>query len=168
MLSLRAIVSVCALVLVSACVSTTPSEPAPPVLTLDAQGIQHTASQTRLDFGRDQAGVIDSISRVFNESPASVTTTAECGAGPVTAAAFADGLTLNFQDNRFVGWVNSDPSLAVAGGFRAGQPRVGMPQVSFQITTLGSEFSRSDVSGILTEDDESVRLLWAGTTCFFR
>ena len=167
MLSLRALASVCAIVVVSACV-TTPSEPAPPVLRLDAQGIQHTASQTRLDFGRAQDGVIDSISRVLDERPTSVTTNAECGAGPVTAAAWSDGLTLNFQDDSFVGWVNSDPDLDVAGGFRAGQPQVQMPQVSFQVTTLGSEFSRSDISGILTEDDERIRLLWAGTTCFFR
>jgi len=167
MLSLRALASVCAIVLVAACV-TTPSESVPPVLMLDAQGIEHTASQTRLDFGRAQDGVIDSISRVLNERPASITTNAECGAGPVTAAAWPDGLTLNFQQDAFVGWVNSDPELDVAGGFRAGQPRVEMPQVSFQVTTLGSEFSRSDVSGILTEDDARVRLLWAGTTCFFR
>jgi hypothetical protein len=86
----------------------------------------------------------------------------------VTAAAWDDGLTLNFQNGQFVGWVNADPELAVAGGFRAGQPRLEMPPVSFQVTTLGTEFSRSDISGILTEDDTRIRLLWAGTTCFFR
>ncbi len=167
MLSLRALASVCAAVLVAACV-TTPREPEPPVLTLDAQGLRPTVSQQRVDFGRDQAGVVATVSRVLNEMPSSVTTTAECGAGPVTAASWDDGLTLNFQNGTFVGWTNADPDLAVAGGFRAGQPRLEMPQVSFQVTTLGTEFSRSDVSGILSEDDERVRLLWAGTTCFFR
>jgi hypothetical protein len=156
-----------AVLALSACV-TTPREPEPPVLTLDAQGISPTVSQLRIDFGRAQAGVIDTVSRLLDEGPNAITTTAECGAGPVTAAAWDDGLTLNFQNGQFVGWVNADPDLAVAGGFRAGQPRLEMPPVSFQVTTLGTEFSRSDISGILTEDDTRIRLLWAGTTCFFR
>jgi hypothetical protein len=156
-----------AVLALSACV-TTPREPEPPVLTLDAQGISPTVSQLRIDFGRAQAGVIDTVSRLLDEGPNAITTTAECGAGPVTAAAWDDGLTLNFQNGQFVGWVNADPELAVAGGFRAGQPRLEMPPVSFQVTTLGTEFSRSDISGILTEDDTRIRLLWAGTTCFFR
>jgi hypothetical protein len=151
----------------SACVST-PREPEPPVLTLDAQGIQPTVSQLRIDFGRAQAGVIDTVSRLLDEGPDAVTTNAECGAGPITAAAWEDGLTLNFQNGQFVGWVNADPNLAVAGGFRAGQSRLDMPQTSFQITTLGTEFSRSNISGILIEGDAAIRLLWAGTTCFFR
>jgi hypothetical protein len=33
---------------------------------------------------------------------------------------------------------------------------------------LGTEFSRNDVFGLLTENDAAIRLLWAGTTCFFR
>jgi hypothetical protein len=164
---IRAIMILVAALALSACV-TTPREPEPPVMTLDAQGIQPTVSQLRIDFGRAQAGVIDTVSRLLDDGPEAVTTTAECGAGPVTAAAWEDGLTLNFQNGQFVGWVNADPDLAVAGGFRAGQPRLSMPQTSFQITTLGTEFSRSDINGILTEDDEAIRLLWSGTTCFFR
>jgi hypothetical protein len=167
MLSLRALAVLCAAALLAACV-TTPREPEPPVLSLDAQGIRPTVSQLRIDFGRAQAGVIDTVSRLLDEGPNAITTTPECGAGPVTAASWEDGLTLNFQNGQFTGWVNSDPDLAVAGGFRAGMPRLAMPQVSFQVTTLGTEFSRSDVFGILTEDDEAIRLLWAGTTCFFR
>ena len=166
-MTLRALFAVLAALALSGCV-TTPREPEPPVMTLDAQGITPTVSQLRIDFGRAQIGVIDTVSRLLGEDPAQITTNAECGAGPVTAAAWEDGLTLNFQDGAFVGWTNADPDLAVAGGFRAGQPRLEMPQVSFQVTTLGTEFSRSDVFGILTEGDVAIRLLWAGTTCFFR
>lgn len=151
----------------SACVST-PREPALPVLTLDAQGIQPSASTLRIDFGRDQAGVIDTVSRLLDERPQGVTVNPDCGAGNIAAATWEDGLTLNFQDGRFAGWVNRDPDLAVAGGFRAGQPRLEMPQTSFQVTTLGTEFSRSNINGILTDGDAQVLLLWAGVTCFFR
>jgi hypothetical protein len=138
------------------------------VLTLDAQGIQPTVSQLRIDFGRAQAGVVDTVTRLLGEGPAEVVTNPDCGVSPITSAAWEDGLTLNFQDGSFVGWVNTDPDLAVAGGFRAGMPRLEMPPVSFQVTTLGTEFARSDIGGILSENDENILLLWAGVTCFFR
>ncbi|MEY3004094.1 MAG: hypothetical protein RLZZ491_1270 [Pseudomonadota bacterium] len=164
---LRALIALCAVFALSACVGT-PRAPAPSVLSLDGQGIQPSVSQLRIDFGRAQVGVIDTVSRLLGESPDEIVTNAECGAGPVTAARWDDGLTLNFQDGAFVGWVNSDPDLAVAGGFRAGMPRLSMPPVSFQITSLGTEFGRGEVFGLLTEGDVAIQLLWAGTTCFFR
>ena len=163
----RALTILAATLALGACVGT-PREPEPPVLTLDAAGIQPTVSQLRIDFGRAQPGVIDTVSRLLGDGPEAVTTNAECGAGPVTSATWEDGLTLNFQNGDFVGWVSSDPDLGVAGGFRPGMSRLEMPQTSFQITTLGTEFSRSDINGILTEGDAAIRLLWAGTTCFFR
>jgi hypothetical protein len=153
--------------LLEACV-TTPSEPLPPPLSLDARGIQPTVSQLRIDFGRAQVGVIETVSRLLGERPVQVTTNFECGAGPVTAAAWADGLTLNFQEGNFVGWVNTDPDLPAGGGILPGQSRLDMPQVSFSVTSLGTEFSRTEVYGLLTENDEAVRIVWAGTTCFFR
>ena len=164
---LRILIALCAALVVTACMPG-PRAPALPPLSLDAQGIQPSISQLRIDFGRAQVGVIDTVTRLLGEGPTEIVTTAECGAGPVTAARWKDGLTLNFQDGAFVGWVNADPDLAVAGGFRAGMPRLSMPPVSFQITTLGTEFGRGEVFGILTEGDGAIRLLWAGTTCFFR
>jgi len=166
-MSLRALIAVCAALALSACV-TTPREPAPPAIALDGQGIQPTISQLRIDFGRAQVGVIDTVTRLLGEGPDEIVTTAECRTGPVTAASWEDGLTLNFQDGAFVGWVNSDPDLAVAGGFRAGMARLSMPPVSFQVTSLGTEFGRGDISGLLTEGDTAIQMLWAGTTCFFR
>ena len=166
-MSLRATIAVCAMLILSGCV-TTQREPAPPPIALDAQGIQPTISGLRIDFGRAQVGVIDTVSRLLGEGPDQIVTTAECGPGSITAASWGDGLTLNFQDGAFVGWVNTDPDLAVAGGFRAGQPRLAMPPVSFQITSRGTEFARSDIAGLLTEGDAAIRLLWAGRTCFAR
>lgn len=166
-MSLRAVAAVCLTLALAACV-TTPSEPAPPAMTLDARGIQPTISGLRIDFGRAQIGVVETVSRLLDERPESIVTNSECGAGPITSARWEDGLTLNFQDGSFVGWTNSDPDLGVAGGFRADQLRIEMPQTSFQVTTLGTEFNRSDIFGILDETDTRIRLLWAGTTCFFR
>jgi hypothetical protein len=164
---LSAMTCLAASALLAACV-TTPREPEPSVLTLDARGIQPTVSQLRVDFGRAQMGVVDTVTRLLGEGPAQVVTNAECGAGPVTAASWSDGLTLNFQEGNFVGWVNTDPDLPAGGGIRPGQSRLDLPQGNFSITSLGTEFSRSEVYGLLTENDEAVRIVWAGTTCFFR
>lgn len=143
-------------------------EPEVPPLTLDGEGIQPTVSGLRIDFGRAQTGVIDTVSRLLEEDPVEIVTQAECGAGLVTAVRWEEGLTLNFQDGAFAGWVTGDASLPVAGGFFPGQPRVNMPQVSFQVTTLGNEFARGPIAGILDPTDTQIALLWAGTTCFFR
>lgn len=166
-MSLRAMIAVCVALGLSACV-TTPREPAPPPLSLDAQGIQPSVSALRIDFGRAQVGVIDTVTRILGSGPTQIATNTECGAGSVTAASWRDGLTLNFQDGMFVGWVNADPDLPVAGGFVPGMSRLSMPPVSFQVTSLGTEFGRGDVLGLLTEGDAAIAMLWAGTTCFFR
>jgi len=161
-----ALIALVAATALSACVGT--REPEVPPFTLDGRGIEPTVSGLRIDFGRAQIGVIDTVSRLLDEEPAQVITQTECGAGPVTAAQWEDGLTLNFQDGTFVGWTTSDPDLPVTNGFRPGQRRVEMPQVSFQVTTLGDEFARGAVAGLLDPTGETVALLWSGTTCFFR
>ncbi|MCR9070019.1 MAG: hypothetical protein NXH79_14380 [Rhodobacteraceae bacterium] len=153
--------------LLAACV-TTPREPEPPTLVLDGGGLLPNSGPLRIDFGREQTGVIDVVSRLLDETPVSVSTNTECGAGPVTAATWEDGLTLNFLDGAFAGWTSSDPAFPVAGGFVAGQPRLEMPQTSFQVTTLGTEFNRGDIFGLLNAEETEVGLLWAGVTCFFR
>jgi len=166
-MSLRALTTLFAALVLSACVSSAPTEPEPSALTLDAGGLQPTISGLRVDFGRAQLGVVDTVSRLLGDRP-QITTNSNCSTGPLTIAQWRDGLTLNFQDNAFVGWSTTDPDLAVAGGFAAGQPRLEMPSVSFQVTPRGTEFNRAGVFGLLDENDTAVRVMWSGTTCFFR
>ena len=125
-------------------------------------------SGLRIDFGRAQAGVVLSVSRLLDEDPIAITEQAECGAGPITAVRWESGLTLNFFEGAFRGWVSSDPELPADGGFRPGMMRVELPAVSFQLTSLGDEFSRGQIGGLLDESATVVELLWSGTTCFFR
>ncbi len=167
MLSIRTTAAVLAAALLSACV-TTEREPDLPTFTLDGSGIAPSVSGLRIDFGRAQVGVIDTVTRLLDDAPVAVTTNAECGAGPVTAAVWEDGLTLNFMDGNFMGWTNSDPTLPTTDGFVPGQSRLEMPPVSFQITSLGAEFNRGDIFGLLDESETRIDLLWAGVTCFFR
>lgn len=150
----------------TACIS--PREPEVPPMTLDGNGIAVSETAQRIDFGRDQAGVIGTVSRLLGDDPEGITTQQECGAGPVTAARWEDGLTLNFQNGTFSGWTSSDPGIPVEFGFVAGMPRTAMPDASFQVSTLGEEFTRARIGGLLSQDASTVALLWSGTTCFFR
>jgi hypothetical protein len=154
--------------LVLAACATTPRTPDVPPFTLDGEGIAPMISGLRIDFGRAQVGVIDTVSRLLGEPPASVVSVIECGAGPMTIARWDSGLSLNFVDADFRGWVTSDPALPVAGGFSVGQPRVEMPTVSFQVTSLGEEFNIGPISGRLDPTATEIGQMWSGVTCFFR
>lgn len=164
---MRALIALLAVLGLSACISPTPREPEIPVLTLDGNGLQPSTSALRVDFGRAQTGVIDTVSRLLDERPAQISTNTQCRAGPVTSAQWANGLTLTFMDGNFLGWNTSDPALPVAGGFRPGQLRTEMPQISFQVTSLGTEFNRAGVFGLMDSTGNEVRVLWTGLTCFF-
>jgi hypothetical protein len=153
--------------LLAGCV-TTPEEPELPPFTLTGGGIDPTISRLSIDFGRAQIGVIDTVTRLLQAGPVEVTTVAECGAGPMTIARWDNGLSLNFIQEDFRGWVSSAPELPIDGGFTPGQARVDMPQVSFQVTSLGNEFNIGPVSGLLNEADTEILLMWSGATCFFR
>jgi hypothetical protein len=165
---MRALAALFASALVLAGCVTTPEDPELPPFTLTGTGIDPTISRLSIDFGRAQVGVIDTVSRLLRADPDEVTTVAECGAGPMTIARWENGLSLNFVDEDFRGWVSSDPDLPVDGGFVPGQPRVSMPQVSFQVTSLGNEFNIGPVSGLLDETETGILLMWSGATCFFR
>jgi hypothetical protein len=47
-------------------------------------------------------------------------------------------------------------------------PRVEMPTVSFQVTSLGNEFNVGPVSGLLDPGETEIQTMWSGATCFFR
>jgi len=141
-----------------------PEAPPPAGLTPDATGLQPAGSPLRIDFGRAQDGVIAAVTRLLGSAPASRTRNGECGAGLVTAVRWENGLTLNFLEGDFRGWVVDRPGQPVAGGFAVGT----LPEnVTLEDTTLGQEFSSGGVHG-LVQDGATIDTLWAGTTCFFR
>ncbi len=165
---LRASLMLAAALMMAGCVSTPNDVDAPPILTLDSRGMVEGSTGLRVDFGRARQGTVAAVSRILGESPVEISQNPECGAGPMTFARFEDGLTLNFMNGSFVGWTTSDPFLPVVDGYRPGQPRNQMAGASFQVTTLGTEFSRTDIYGIMNDETDTIELIWAGTTCFFR
>lgn len=134
-------------------------------VTPDSTGLQPGGTDLRIDFGRAQAGVIETVSRLVGSQPADVTLIEECGAGPVTAAYWQNGLTTNFLNGDFVGWTVTEPGLPVAGGLSVG---MAPPPVRMTDTTLGREFEQNGVWALIGEDSTDITVLWSGITCFFR
>ena len=140
-------------------------------LFVDAEGLRPAGTTLRIDFGREQAGVIASVTNILGTAPASQSTNAECGAGPVTAVRWAEGITLNFQEEAFHGWVTDNAAFRSPTGVTVGQSREDAAAAGasgFSQTSLGTEFSAGRIYGIMDESGETVDLLFAGVTCFFR
>lgn len=138
---------------------------APGGVTPDSAGLQPGGTDLRIDFGRAEAGVIETVSRLVGSDPTDVTLIEECGAGPVTAAYWRNGLTANFLDGDFVGWTVTEPGLPVAGGLSVG---IVPPPVPMARTTLGREFEQNGVWALIGEDSTAITVLWSGISCFFR
>ena len=134
--------------------------------SFDRGGIEQDDTGLRIDFGRSQDGTIESASRLFGALPDEVIVQRECGAGVVTKARWP-GVSLNFQDNRFTGWVLGAPGLP-ANGLMVGLSRDSLPPVEFVETTLGTEFEQNGVFGLIIPGETEIGQLWSGTTCFFR
>lgn len=69
-------------------------------MAYDARGIDVVGSGRRIDFGRAQAGVIDTMTRLQGDRPNLL----PCDAAARSAARWRDGLLLVFRNGAFVGW----------------------------------------------------------------
>lgn len=141
----------------------------PTGVVVTSGGLVPVGSILRIDFGRAQLGVIEAVTKLQGEQPEQIRTIEECGAGPVTAARWKNGLTLNFQNEVFLGWTAQAP---FAGGSSSDGLRVGTTiadlGVPLEETTLGREFLKDDIWGLIPPGETQVGTLWSGLTCFFR
>lgn len=150
------------------------------LLALDGEGLRlvvaATGSTRLLAFGTDSAAVLDGLGRALG-APTSRGSNAECGAGPVDFASFDGGLSVNFQSGRFVGWSarasNTSSALTTMSGIGVGSTRAALDSTySARVaqSSLGTEFSAGDLSGILDGTAPSSRIanLWAGVNCIAR
>lgn len=148
-----------------------------PALAIDGDGLRlvdPVSGRARpIAFGTPRSDVLSALAR--RGSP-QTGTNAECGAGPLAYARFGDGLTLQFQDDRFVGWSvdrAGTGKIATMSGIGPGSTRAelkGAYAVSFPESTLGTEFAAGDMGGLLDGLGKTARVtaLWAGVTCLFR
>lgn len=160
-------------------ISAKPAAVAPGLVRLSGDGLTVTGPLgTTLAFGSPREAAEQELARVLG--PASDRSTlAECGAGPMDFTSYGGGLTLNFQDERLVGWtlrreetdgpVRTDVDIAV--GSSESELANAYDFEPVEDSTLGDEFnSASGVGGFLSGSgtDKVVESLRAGTTCFFR
>lgn len=149
-------------------------------LALDGEGLRvvlaSTGSTRLLPFGMESTAVIATVSAAL--APASSRgTSAECGAGPMEFATFGDGLSINIQHDRFVGWSararTTAGTLTTMSGIGVGSTRAALDSVyaaAVSATTLGEEFSAGGLAGVLDGPTAAARItdMWAGTTCLAR
>lgn len=144
------------------------------VVSLDPEGLRIVAPETGstrlLAFGAPAEQVHEAVSRTRPGDDGAQGANPECGAGALDYTQWSD-LTLWFQDDKFVGWASNAPGPSTLNGVGVGRTRVQLMDsgsvVDVEQTTLGTEFSMGDISGLIN-DDGVVSAMWAGTSCNFR
>lgn len=150
-----------------------------PKLAVESGGLRWflppNGSARPLAFGAPEADVLASLERV--RGPAGKGVNQDCGAGPVQYANWPDGLSLVFQNGSFAGWgldLRASGGLATADGVGPGTTRSVLTDsfgsVTFQNTSLGTEFAAGDIFGLLdgTGPEAKVTHMWAGVSCVAR
>lgn len=144
-----------------------------PIAALDGEGLRMVipSGATRLiAFGSGRQVVENALGRSLGKG-GTRSSNRECGAGPMEFSTI-DGLTLNFQDGKFVGWnIDGTLGLTTIDGMGVGSNRAVLEQsrtLAMQESTLGMEFRSGGIGGFLDEQGDTVTMLYAGTQCFFR
>lgn len=146
-------------------------------LTIDGGGLRRFSSEgaaTPIPFGTAQDAVLTAVATSLGGNAPAIRTNGECGAGPTQFARFRNGLQLDFQAQRFIGWTLDQPGLTTADGVGVGSARSTVEDSRMvelvPDSTLGVEFSSGDLGGFFDGDgaDAKVVSLYAGQTCFFR
>lgn len=80
-------------------------------LRYDVDGIEALGTGQRIDFGRDRAGVLQTMTRLQGASP----TELPCDDPANRAYRWRDGPVLIFRNGAFAGWRLSDPARSADG-----------------------------------------------------
>ncbi|MFZ9395470.1 MAG: hypothetical protein ACO25F_05335 [Erythrobacter sp.] len=147
-----------------------------PSVNLDATGItipeQEGSRLVEVPFGTARAQTEDALASALGSIKDRGANT-ECPAGPVSFTNY-DGIVLNFQGDKFVGW------LADGGDYVPAMARKEMAESSGGLTavegsSLGAEYvlgkqGEATISFLFDGPGEAARVtrLWAGVTCIYR
>lgn len=147
-----------------------------PALNIAPDGVSlvtESGSARHATFGMARDAAVAMVSAALGK-PTDTGRNDECGQGPMDTADFKGGLTLFFQEGKFVGWdLDRDSTLKTAAGIGMGstlqEVRAAMT-VSTEESTLGHEFTSGDMGGLVSAMTRAgkVEALWAGSTCQFR
>lgn len=147
-----------------------------PALVLEGEGLRLidpvTTHATPIPFGTDKAMALRAISAGMKGAPDTQTSNSECGEGPLEMASWNKGLSVYFQDGKFVGWGGA-VDLKTMNGIGFGSTRAQLDAAfspTVEESSLGTEFHAAGLSGILesTAKDAAISEIWAGMTCIAR
>jgi hypothetical protein len=131
-----------------------------------------TGAARPLPFGADSALVHSAIARAARAEPVEAGVGGDC---PGSFARWHNGLTLRFDDDRFVGWSvrGGDGSIASVSGIGIGATRTDVESamvIRVFSTSLGAEFTAGEMAGVFsgTTATDTVTSLWAGEVCIAR
>ena len=150
-----------------------------PRVLLTANGVLADGSDgSEVRFASPQAQTLAAVVPVLGQ-PRAINDIEDCGgSGPAKAADFG-ALVLFFQGETFVGWeqrsASENPYVGTPGGVSAGSTRTDLAAAlggdpSIERTSLGTEFDREGIYGLLDSDrpDARVERIWGGTNCAMR
>lgn len=143
-------------------------------LTTGSRGLHHS---TLISFGDTRNDVLARLRPALG-APTAGGRNAECPTGAVDFVKFGT-LNLNFENNRFVGWVvdgASEPAIETYQGLQFGMARSEVDadaeaEAEAQPgSTLGNEWVIDGVGALFDGDgpDARVKTLFSGVTCFAR
>lgn len=114
---MRALIAV---IVLGGCVSIAPSLPTAPI-RLDEGGIDVVGTGQRIDFGRDRAGVLQTMTRLRGGPPEET----RCIDAATTAFVWDEDVTLVFRNGAFAGWGALNAALSYDGRFTFGAVCIG-------------------------------------------
>lgn len=153
-------------------------------VSLDGEGLRFidksSGKASLLAFGVPRAQAEAALANVAGQAD-DRSTNDECGAGPMQFTRY-DAMTLNFQDDKFVGWfLGNEPGAAaystmsgIAIGTTRAKAGASVSIVDVEDSTLGEEFSigtgDNAIGGMFAAPGDAAKIdaLFAGVNCFFR
>jgi hypothetical protein len=149
-------------------------------VSLDGEGLRFidktSGKASLLAFGVPRAQAETALANVAGKAD-DRSTNDECGAGPMQFTRY-DAMTLNFQDDKFVGWfLGNEPGAAAystASGTTRAKAGESVSIIDVEDSTLGEEFSIGTgdnvVGGMFAAPGDGAKIdaLFAGVNCFFR
>jgi hypothetical protein len=153
-------------------------------VSLDGEGLRFvdkaSGKTSLLAFGVPRGQAETALANVAGKED-DRSTNAECGAGSMEFTRY-DAMTLNFQDDKFVGWfLGNEPgarAYSTMSGIAIGTTRAKAKEtvsiVDLEDSTLGEEFSIGSgdnaIGGMFAAPGDAAKIdaLFAGVNCFFR
>lgn len=151
------------------------------VLALSVDGLlvinEQSGKTQTIPFNTDIATSQVAISSALGE-PTESTQNSECPAGAMNFITWSNGLTMNVQQERFVGWTvrrdTESANLTTVDGVGLGKTLTELKanySVEVIESTLGTEFYTSNnLFGLLSANEPNgvITNLWSGIACNFR